>query len=368
MTNWTTIVYGLLPHPHQPLVLAQSGSAEIDLPNLEHNDWVGPWNTYILQPMLKEKIGLPLNILRYIARHRDQESSRMYSIHLLEPQDEVLPSDASWQPLEAILEHTAMPATLRDGLTQWQIEQSSGLIPEQRAPWALPGWYAQAEEWIREQVSQFGRGVIQEIKPVKNWSISCVLKVITDEGLLYFKVARDLPLFVDEGAVLMCLADLYPGRVPRPIAVHKEHGWMLLEDFGAVPDDDFPLPEQARLMQDFAHLQFDSSQKVEVLLTAGCKDRRLNVLLSQIDPLLNDEIALGPLNHEERENLQQAAPRLRDLLTELTSLSIPNAILHGDLHAGNVIPQEDSFLYFDWTDAAISHPFFDMIHIFREED
>ena len=126
MTNWTTIVYGLLPHPHQPLVLAQSGSAEIDLPNLEHNDWVGPWNTYILQPMLKEKIGLPLNILRYIARHRDQESSRMYSIHLLEPQDEVLPSDASWQPLEVILEHTVMPAGLRDGLIQWQIERNSG--------------------------------------------------------------------------------------------------------------------------------------------------------------------------------------------------------------------------------------------------
>jgi len=29
---------------------------------------------------------------------------------------------------------------------------------------------------------------------------------------------------------------------------------------------------------------------------------------------------------------------------------------------------KNSFLYFDWTDAAISHPFFDMIHIFMEED
>jgi hypothetical protein len=30
--------------------------------------------------------------------------------------------------------------------------------------------------------------------------------------------------------------------------------------------------------------------------------------------------------------------------------------------------RKNSFLYFDWTDAAISHPYFDMIHIFMEED
>jgi hypothetical protein len=192
--------------------------------------------------------------------------------------------------------------------------------------------------------------------------------VITESGILYFKVARDLPLFVNEGVVLTHLADLYPGRVPRPIAVQPEQGWFLLDDFGQAPDGDAPLEEQARLMQDFARLQIDSSQKVEHLLTAGCKDRRLNILLSQIDPLLNDEVALGQLTFEEREKLQQATPYLRELISELISLPIPYAILHGDLHAGNVIPYKDSFLYFDWTDAAISHPFFDMIHIFRQED
>jgi hypothetical protein len=251
---------------------------------------------------------------------------------------------------------------------RWEQEATSGYIPERRAPWALPSWYAQAENWIANQVSRLRRGPILEIQPVKSWSISCVLKVITESGILYFKVARDLPLFVNEGVVLTHLADLYPGRVPRPIAVQPEQGWFLLDDFGQAPDGDAPLEEQARLMQDFARLQIDSSQKVEHLLTAGCKDRRLNILLSQIDPLLNDEVALGQLTFEEREKLQQATPYLRELISELISLPIPYAILHGDLHAGNVIPYKDSFLYFDWTDAAISHPFFDMIHIFRQED
>jgi hypothetical protein len=367
MTNWTTIVYALLPHPTQPLALVQNGATETDLPNVVYNDLIWPADTYFMRPMLEEKIGAPINILRYVARHSDQESSRMYTILLLELRSETLPHHALWQPIETILESTPMHPSLREGLARWQIETKSGLIPERRAPWALPGWYTQVESWIADQISRLGRGAIHNIQPVKSWSISCVLKVITESGIIYFKSARDLPLFANEGVVLTCLADLYPGRVPLPIAVQPEQGWMLLEDFGDVPDD-LVLAEQARLMQDFARLQIDSAQKVDALLAAGCKDRRLDILLSQIDPLLNDELALGQLTLDEREMLQQAPPRLRELMIELFSLPIPYAILHGDLHAGNAIPHQASFLYFDWTDAAISHPFFDMIHIFREEN
>jgi len=84
--------------------------------------------------------------------------------------------------------------------------------------------------------------------------------------------------------------------------------------------------------------------------------------------LFDDELVLGFLTAEEREQLKQIAPQLRAVIADLFSLPIPVALLHGDLHAGNVILHEDSLLYFDWTDAAVSHPFFDMIHIFMEED
>jgi hypothetical protein len=195
-----------------------------------------------------------------------------------------------------------------------------------------------------------------------------VLKVTTESGPLYFKVPRDLPLFVNEGVVLTRLAEIYPDRLPRPLALAPERGWMLLDDFGGQPGDDAGLDQQARLMQDFARLQIDSSGKIEALLAAGCKDRRLEIVLSQIEPLFADELVLGLLTIEERDQLKPIAPRVRSLMVELFSLPIPVALLHGDLHAGNVILREDSLLYFDWTDAAVSHPYFDMIHIFMEED
>jgi hypothetical protein len=368
MTKWSTILYGLLPHPERPLVLAESDSEKIILPTVIYDDWVGPWNTALLKPVLENKVGTPVNILRYVARDLDEESQRLYSIHLLEPRNGLLPMNAHWQPLEKVLQSMGHHAALREGLIQWQSEATSGLIPERRAPWALPGWHAQAENWIADQVSDVGRGTIHEIQPIKSWSISCVLKIMTESGNLYFKVPRDLPLFVNEGVILVHLAKLYPDRIPQPVAVQPEKRWMLLDDFGDISEDDLPLDDDTRLMRDFALLQIDTSQKLDALLAIGCKDRRLNVLLSQIQPLLNDELVLGKLTSEERAELQQTAARLQELIRELFFLDIPCTILHGDLHGGNVIPHGDSFLYFDWTDAAISHPFFDMIHIFRQED
>ena len=261
-----------------------------------------------------------------------------------------------------------MPSALQEGLARWQREQDSGVIPERRAPWALPGWHVEVERWIANQVLHLDRGAIRTIESIKSWSISCVLKITTETGSLYFKVPRDLPLFVNEGLVLTRLAEIYPDRLPVPVALEPEKGWMLLDDFGDPPGDGAPLDHQARLMQDFARMQIDSSQKIEALLAAGCKDRRIETLLSQIEPLFQDELVLRLLTLEEREKLKQIAPRLRALIAELVALPIPVALLHGDLHAGNVIIHENSFLYFDWTDAAISHPFFDMIHIFMEED
>jgi len=368
MTDWSTKVYALLPHVGQPLVLAQNEPGNLDLPNFVIHDPVGPWDTYTLKARIEEKIGAPINILCCTARLWDQESNQLYCIQLIELRSETMPLNALWQPLEMILESTAMPGALQEGLRRWQNEQLSGIVPEQRAPWARTGWYTQVENWIVDQVSRLGHGTVQEIKPIKSWSISCVLKVITENSLLYFKVARDLPLFVNEGVMLARLADLYPGRVPLPLAVHPEHGWMLLDNFGDPPEGELPLDEQARLMQDFAQLQIDSSEKIDLLLAAGCKDRRLDIMISQSEPLLHDEIVLGPLNPEERDEIQVLGPRLRERITELVSLRIPYTILHGDLHAGNIVAQGDSFLYFDWTDAAISHPFFDVFHIFRQEN
>ena len=47
---------------------------------------------------------------------------------------------------------------------------------------------------------------------------------------------------------------------------------------------------------------------------------------------------------------------------------VPGALVHGDLHLSNVARTGDGYLFYDWTDACVSHPFFDLIDVFREQD
>jgi aminoglycoside phosphotransferase (APT) family kinase protein len=42
--------------------------------------------------------------------------------------------------------------------------------------------------------------------------------------------------------------------------------------------------------------------------------------------------------------------------------------VHGDLHLSNVAHGPRGYLFFDWTDACVAHPFVDMISIFQEEE
>ncbi len=81
-----------------------------------------------------------------------------------------------------------------------------------------------------------------------------------------------------------------------------------------------------------------------------------------------DEVTLSLLTQTEREDLWRALPRLDSLLAEMDALPIPPALIHGDLHTGNVAYRDGKIQIFDWTDAAISHPFFDLDVIFSAED
>jgi aminoglycoside phosphotransferase (APT) family kinase protein len=67
------------------------------------------------------------------------------------------------------------------------------------------------------------------------------------------------------------------------------------------------------------------------------------------------------LTSEEQEQLGRLAPRLREMCDELAALGVSHALVHGDLHPGNVAVQDGNHLFFDWTDACIAHPFFDLV-------
>ena len=255
----------------------------------------------------------------------------------------------------------------RQFLSSYLDELGAGVIPKQRPPWARSGWAADVRSWIQHETARLGH-VLVGIEQVKQWSISSVLRVRTDGPTMYFKVPARLPLFVEEGIVTARLAERFPGYVPAPLAVEPERGWLLLPEFDELFDWNAPLGTRADALRRFAGLQRRSAAVTDELLADGCLDRRLEVLEAQIHPLLHDPVATARFTVDETVELRRLEPALKQLCRRLDALELPATLLHGDLHMLNVARLNGNLVYFDWTDACISHPFLDLISLQWEPD
>ena len=156
------------------------------------------------------------------------------------------------------------------------------------------------------------------------------------------------------------LAARFPGYAPAPLAVEPERGWLLLAEFDEVVGWSASHETRRELFSRFAGLQRRSVPVVDELLAAGCLDRRLPVLESQLDPLFANPVAVHRLTSDERSELKRLAPELKEACRLLDAVGLPATLVHGDLHPGNAARIDGELAYFDWTDACIAHPLIDL--------
>src|SRR5262249_14812724 len=153
-------------------------------------------------------------------------------------------------------------------------------VPEQRAPWARPGWWKAATAWIRERCEALGYSPTGPIAQVKVCAWSSVLMAPTDAGMVYFKATAACAGF--EPAVTALLAELAP-----------ERAWMLMADAGV------SIREEVRtargdpnrweeILPQLARLQMAAAPAAERLVAVGCPDRRLESLPAQYATLVAD--------------------------------------------------------------------------------
>jgi Ser/Thr protein kinase RdoA (MazF antagonist) len=56
---------------------------------------------------------------------------------------------------------------------------------------------------------------------------------------------------------------------------------------------------------------------------------------------------------------------LRRLCHELADRGIPDTLQHDDLHDGNLFVRDGRFVFFDWGDACVTHPFHTLVVTLR---
>ena len=238
--------------------------------------------------------------------------------------------------------------------------------------WVQPAWLEEATAWIRARLAEHGLEPTGEIEQphVRWWST--VLRVPTSEGDLWFKA--NAPPHAFEARLLPILERVHPGHVPELVANDPERGWLLMRDGGErlreLVHSWRDLPHWQALLPEYAELQIAVAPHVDELLAAQVPDERLAVLPGHVAALLDDRDACmvgreNGLTEDEYERLRALVPDFAERCARLAAYGIPETIQHDDLHDGNVFVRDGRYLFFDWGDSCVSHPFHTLVVTMR---
>jgi hypothetical protein len=272
------------------------------------------------------------------------------------------PAGARWIASHEVDATPLEPAALSNVLRAWFSEKDGGAIPALRPPWERRGWYAGALTWIEAECTRLGCapcGPAEQIKAA--WSLSTILRVNTSAGALYFKADYARP--PSEPRIIEALARRWPRNVPDVLAVDYDRSWMLMRDFGERSLDGEPLATWQAASRTFSSIQRACSDDLEPWWRLECPDLRIPALIAQMDRLLDDDKALklgepGGLTITEASRLRELRPRLHETWNQLAAIPLPDSIVQQDFRHHNLVMSESAFIFYDWSDTVISHPFF----------
>lgn len=271
---------------------------------------------------------------------------------------------ARWATQSDLRSTEFAPPALTDAVNAWFAEKDNP--SPRRAPWHSAVWFDSAFEWIHARLDALGMPAIAPVRQLRAWGLSCAMRIATDGGDVYFKATP--PFMAHEGRVMQAVAERYPALLPPPLAVDNRRGWLLMPDYGSAMLHESPdVARWETALRLFARMQVEQAAHTRDWLAIGCPDRGLGRMVDLIDPLIMSSSRLLDgkpygLAADEIDRLRALSIRLKLMCARLAQYALPHTLVHGDL-GGNILINNGGYVFFDWTDACISHPFFDMATI-----
>lgn len=220
------------------------------------------------------------------------------------------------------------------GVLPWEGELEDHPL---RMPWARPGGPAADLAWADSIVEPTG-------PPVQHraWNLSSIWSIPTGDTSVWLKCVP--PFFAHEAAVIGFLA----GRpVPRLLAA-AGHRILLgplpgRDGYAASPPD---FEEGVRVL---VALQAATADRVGELIDLGVPDRRFPQLVAAAHDVVERNL---PDDRSLRRLLDGVAARV----AAIDECGLPDVLVHGDAHPGNLRVGGVPPVWFDWGDAIIGHP------------
>jgi len=271
-----------------------------------------------------------------------------------------------WRDLDAEVIARLEPESSRAAVASWARERVEGWSPL-RPAWSRPGWFARASAWMVEQMAAVGRPAGGAPRQHWLWGLSVVLRAPSADGYVFFKCPVDL--FRREAALTRALAPLMPDVMPEVLAVDERQGWLLMCDLGAPALGEQEESLWCQGIVTHAALQQSMLSRTDELVRLGLPVRSLAGLAAWVEELSADTALPERMPDELRERWLAMSRDLVESCLRLDAIGPGPSLVHGDFHPWNVVHDRGRTRLFDWSDAAVSHPFVDLAtYVFRTRD
>ncbi|MCW6005633.1 aminoglycoside phosphotransferase family protein [Micromonospora sp. CPCC 205371] len=223
-----------------------------------------------------------------------------------------------------------------------------------RAPYAWPGGPDASLRWAAGVLAGLGYGTVSDVEQQRTWNLSAIWRLGTARGPVWLKqVPR---FFAHEAAVLAWIADRIGERLVPPLLAAGDDGRILLAH---VEGDDLygaGIATRDAIAADMHRIQLAARDKEVELLAAGVPDLRTAPLYEWIAGVVTRYGGDDP-------GLRALVEGLPDRLSTVESCGLPDTLVHGDLHPGNVRGTSERRTIIDWGDSSLGHPAFDILRL-----
>ncbi|MEV6343961.1 phosphotransferase [Actinoplanes sp. NPDC051851] len=240
-----------------------------------------------------------------------------------------------------------------------------GLIPlgadpalhPRRAPWAVPGGPAASLAWAAGALDRLGLTGLTPLQ-MRTWNLSAIWAFLSPERSPVAWLKQVPSFYAHEPAVLSLVDEVAPGLVPYVMAAGGD-GRMLLAHAPGEDRYGAGLDVCTAVMHAFAPVQEYFAGRIPELLTSGLPDHRLDAgrFACVAGPYLDGIPGLPELIDGLPARLAAAA-----------ECGLPDTLIHGDLHPGNVRTAPDGLVIVDWGDGGVGSPVFDVLRLTEDLD